>query len=117
MGDIFDQYCEENGITREDPLFLIADKIRTTFRLYKQKHGQLVSSVAPFPFSSLTPVQPAKHEQAVLKKDMLDEVRSKIVPEDVITRVSATFSCVLLSLTELPSISCVPWMAPQRCGE
>lgn len=50
MGDIFDQYCEENGITREDPLFLIADKIRTTFRLYKQKHGQLVSSVAPFPF-------------------------------------------------------------------
>lgn len=70
MGDIYEQFCNESGVGREDAHFLLPDKTRTTLMQYKQANG------APAPH----------HQRITLRKELLDEIRAKLVPEDVISR-------------------------------
>ncbi|EKM59507.1 uncharacterized protein PHACADRAFT_205724 [Phanerochaete carnosa HHB-10118-sp] len=70
MGDIYEQSCNETGLGREDALFLIPDKVRTTVMQYKQSNGG----------------QPPNHQRVTLRKELLDEIRAKLVPEDIISR-------------------------------
>ncbi|KAI0650812.1 atypical/PIKK/TRRAP protein kinase [Trametes meyenii] len=70
LGDIYDQYCEDHGMSREEPIMMISDKVKASVKEFKQRHGRL----------------PNKGEYHVLKKEFLDEVMSKAIPEDVITR-------------------------------
>ncbi|GJE84852.1 phosphatidylinositol kinase family protein [Phanerochaete sordida] len=71
MGDIYEQFCNEAGINREDAHFLIPDKMRATLLQYKQANGGQ---------------QAQAHYRVTLRKELLDETRSKLVPEDVISR-------------------------------
>ncbi|KZT05505.1 atypical/PIKK/TRRAP protein kinase [Laetiporus sulphureus 93-53] len=70
LGDIYDQHCDNVGITREDPTLVIGEKVRTALKEFRQTMGRKAE----------------KNEYLTLKKDLLDEVILKIVPEDVLTR-------------------------------
>ena len=43
FGDIYEQFCTENGLVREDPFYMIADKVKAAVAAYKQTHGSYVS--------------------------------------------------------------------------
>ncbi|TFY60353.1 hypothetical protein EVJ58_g5210 [Rhodofomes roseus] len=70
LGDIYDQHCEETGISREDPVLLANDKLKTAVREAFQATGRRVD----------------KTEYVTLKKDLVDEVAVKMIPPDVISR-------------------------------
>ena len=43
LADIYEQYCEETGIQREDPLFMMGEKVRAIMREFRKTNGRLVS--------------------------------------------------------------------------
>ncbi|KAH7909445.1 hypothetical protein BJ138DRAFT_1066999 [Hygrophoropsis aurantiaca] len=68
LGDIYDRHCEENGITREDPILVAGEKVKSVLSEFRQSTGRA----------------PTKAEYFTLRKDILDEVVAKLVPEDVL---------------------------------
>ncbi|KAI0921097.1 hypothetical protein AcW2_006184 [Taiwanofungus camphoratus] len=70
LGDIYDQHCKDIGITREDPCLVVGEKMKVAMREFKERTGR----------------KPDKNEFLTLKKDMLDEVMTKIVPQDILSR-------------------------------
>ncbi|KDQ64542.1 hypothetical protein JAAARDRAFT_28186 [Jaapia argillacea MUCL 33604] len=70
LGDIFDQSYEAPGVTREDPILAVGEKVKAVLRDFNQSMGRM----------------PSKSEYFTLKKEILDEVMTKIVPEDILTK-------------------------------
>jgi len=70
LGDVYDKHCEETGVTREDPILVAGEKVKKVLREFKQSFGRT----------------PTKAEYLTLKKEILDEVVLKIIPEDILTR-------------------------------
>jgi hypothetical protein len=44
LGDIYDRYCEDTDITREDPILMAGEKVKKVLREFKQSSGKTVSS-------------------------------------------------------------------------
>jgi transformation/transcription domain-associated protein len=44
LSDIFDQHCEEMGVTREEPMIAVGEKVKQAVREFKQVHGRGVRS-------------------------------------------------------------------------
>ncbi|KAI6164899.1 hypothetical protein EDD17DRAFT_1802323 [Pisolithus thermaeus] len=70
LGDIYDRHCEEHGITREDPILVSGEKVKRVLQDFKQSIGRT----------------PSKTEYFTLRKDIMDEVVAKLVPDDVLTK-------------------------------
>lgn len=70
LGDIYDRHCEEHGITREDPILVSGEKVKRVLLEFKQSMGRT----------------PSKTEYFTLRKDIMDEVVAKLVPDDVLTK-------------------------------
>ncbi|KAG9317678.1 hypothetical protein JVU11DRAFT_1890 [Chiua virens] len=70
LGDIYDRHCEEIGITREDPILVSGEKVKSVLFDFKQANQRA----------------PGKAEYFNLRKDVMDEVVAKLVPEDVLTK-------------------------------
>lgn len=43
MGDIYENFCNEAGIAREQPFYMVPDKFRQTMKAYKEANGVYVS--------------------------------------------------------------------------
>ncbi len=43
FGDIYEEYCEEVGIGREDPIFLVVEKVKQSMKEFKKMMGRPVS--------------------------------------------------------------------------
>ncbi|OBZ70424.1 Transcription-associated protein 1 [Grifola frondosa] len=69
LGDIYDQYCEEGGNAREDPMLVVGEKARESFV-----------------YQSEDVLQPTRAEYYTLRTDMMDEVLQTVSPEDILTR-------------------------------
>ncbi len=76
-------------MAREEPVLMIGEKVKATMREFRQKNARQASiPVSLGRTHELThSLQPNKGEFFVLKKDLLDDVMAKAVPEDVLTRV------------------------------
>ncbi|KAG6332834.1 hypothetical protein ID866_6255 [Astraeus odoratus] len=70
LGDIYDRHCEEHGITREDPILMSGEKLKRVLLDLKQSAGRVTS----------------KTEYFTLRKEIMDEVVTKLVPDDVLTK-------------------------------
>ncbi|KAI6047148.1 hypothetical protein EDC04DRAFT_2864285 [Pisolithus marmoratus] len=70
LGDIYDRHCEEHGITREDPILVSGEKVKRVLLEFRQSMGRT----------------PNKTEYFTLRKDIMDEVIAKLVPDDVLTK-------------------------------
>ncbi|TFK56003.1 FAT-domain-containing protein [Heliocybe sulcata] len=70
LGDIYDQHCEEAGTSREDPIFVVGEKVKTVLREFHHHEKKL----------------PNKSEYFTLRKDVLTEVMEKVVPDDILLR-------------------------------
>lgn len=70
LGDIYDRHCEEIGITREDPILVSGEKVKSILLDFKQVNQRT----------------PGKAEYFNFRKDIMDEVVAKLVPDDVLTK-------------------------------
>ncbi|KAF9224621.1 FAT-domain-containing protein [Gyrodon lividus] len=89
LGTIYERHCEENGIMYEDPILVSGEKMKSALLDFKQTNQRA----------------PGKAEYFALRKDIMDEVITKLVPDDVLAKVAATsFMTYVLCLTSrLPS--------------
>lgn len=101
LSDIYDQHCEDTGITREDPIIVAGEKMKQIVRDFRKSTGRSVSYPALEASSILLTfnTQIEKSEFISLKKDIFDEIIVKLVPDDIITRVSS----IIIQLVGLPS--------------
>ncbi|KAJ3929205.1 MAG: hypothetical protein NXY57DRAFT_440210 [Lentinula lateritia] len=67
--DIFKLHCESMGFQREDPILYSCEKVKKVMREVKQSGRQF-----------------NKTDYLALKKNVVDEVSSKMVPDDVLNR-------------------------------
>ncbi|KAI5124824.1 hypothetical protein M0805_005454 [Coniferiporia weirii] len=74
LQDVYDQHCEEIGVTREDPALKVA-----------RKHKDVIREI------NLTPTNRAEH--LGIRKAVLDEVCKKLVGEDVLSRYMTRTMC------------------------
>ena len=88
FGDIYDLHCEHRGLTREEPIVFVAEKIQNILRDYRQQFSkkQVGNTGLSSPYM-LNAFQPSKVEYITAKKDACDEVGLKMVPDDVLTNV------------------------------
>jgi transformation/transcription domain-associated protein len=98
FGDIYDRHCEESGISREDPILLAGEKVKQVLREFRQAHGVAVSQIREDGFIADIS-QATKTQYLTLKKEILDEVSVKLVPDDTITRVNNYLIPPCLSFT------------------
>ncbi|KAF8974524.1 hypothetical protein BDZ97DRAFT_2053099 [Flammula alnicola] len=70
FGDIYDLHCEAKGISREEPILFMGEKVRKVLRDYRQQFAKK---------------QPTKVEYVTLKKESCDEISAKMVPDDILT--------------------------------
>ncbi|KAI0092413.1 atypical/PIKK/TRRAP protein kinase [Irpex rosettiformis] len=70
LGDIYEQFCDESGIGREDAVFLMGEKMKAVSRGFKD-HKEFNQT---------------KPEFWNVKKEIIDEIRQKLIPENVLTR-------------------------------
>ncbi|THH01673.1 hypothetical protein EW026_g1062 [Hermanssonia centrifuga] len=70
FGDIYEEYCEEVGIGREDPIFLVVEKVKQSMKEFKKMMGR--------PFN--------RGDIINLKRDLFGEIQAKLVPENIMTR-------------------------------
>ncbi|KAI6035416.1 hypothetical protein F5J12DRAFT_25544 [Pisolithus orientalis] len=82
LGDIYDRHCEEHGITREDPILVSGEKVKRVLLDFKQSTGRV----------------PNKTEYFTLRKDIMDEVVAKLVPDDILTKY---MTCVMEGPSDL----------------
>ncbi|KAF8655244.1 hypothetical protein AX16_003148 [Volvariella volvacea WC 439] len=71
LNDIYERHCEERGQSREDPILQAGEKVKKVLREFRQA----------LPAKQLT-----KTEYITLKKDIYDEIATKIVPDTVISK-------------------------------
>ena len=45
LADIYEQFCDDVGIMREDPIFLMGEKGKMALREFRKLHGRMVSCV------------------------------------------------------------------------
>ncbi|KAL4241981.1 DNA Damage Response and Repair Kinase [Abortiporus biennis] len=69
FGDIYDNHCEEIGIMREDPIFSVGEKCKLVLRELRNA-GKLLT----------------KNDLFTIKKDAYDEIRLKLIPENIISK-------------------------------
>ncbi|KAF9075762.1 FAT domain-containing protein [Rhodocollybia butyracea] len=69
LSDIYELHCESMGIQREDPILYSGEKVKKVMRELKQAGRQF-----------------NKSDYITLKKNVIDEVSSKMIPEDVLTQ-------------------------------
>lgn len=69
LNDIYDLHCEEFGISKEEPILFCGEKVKTVLRGFRE-----------YPPRQLT-----KTEYITLKKDIFEEINSKMVPDTIIT--------------------------------
>ncbi|KAH9999859.1 FAT domain-containing protein [Russula vinacea] len=69
LGDIFDKFCEDTRMAREDPILIPGEKVKETLRKFREMHFRM----------------PNKIEYFSLKKDILDEIVAHMVPETILT--------------------------------
>ncbi|KZT74387.1 FAT-domain-containing protein [Daedalea quercina L-15889] len=112
LGDIYDQYCEESGIAREDPILLAVEKLKVTMR-----DAMLTTSK-----------KLDKTEYISLKKEIADEVSLKMIPPNVISRymtrtmagpgelwrMRKQFALQVASTSFVTHVLCIGNRAPQR---
>ncbi|TRM67802.1 FAT domain-containing protein [Schizophyllum amplum] len=72
LQDVYDLHCEEKGISREEALFFIGERVRKTLRDIKNTHNRQQPS-------------PTKVEYLMMKKDIMDELMTKLVPDTILT--------------------------------
>ncbi|KAI0053544.1 FAT-domain-containing protein [Auriscalpium vulgare] len=70
FGDIFEQFCEASGIAREDPVLIPGEKVKLVLREFKTTKGRM----------------PNKTEYFTLKKDILDDIMTHMVPDSVLSQ-------------------------------
>jgi len=46
LGDIYDRFCEETDVTREDPILVAGEKVKKVLHDYKQSLGKTVGFIA-----------------------------------------------------------------------
>ncbi|KAH9045426.1 hypothetical protein EDB85DRAFT_2130014 [Lactarius pseudohatsudake] len=69
LGDIFDKFCEDTRMAREDPILIPGEKVKETLRKFRETHYRM----------------PNKIEYFSLKRDILDEIVAHMVPETILT--------------------------------
>ncbi|KAG2013625.1 atypical/PIKK/TRRAP protein kinase [Coprinopsis cinerea AmutBmut pab1-1] len=69
FGDIYDLHCEEKGIAKEMPILYSGEKVKQVLRQWQMVPNKILS----------------KTEYITLKKDIFDEIASKMVPDTVIS--------------------------------
>ena len=42
FGDMYDQFCQETGLVREDPNFIVGEKVKATLIAFKAARGKWV---------------------------------------------------------------------------
>jgi len=43
LGDIFDKFCEDTRMAREDPILIPGEKVKETLRKFRETHFRMVS--------------------------------------------------------------------------
>ncbi|KIK68099.1 hypothetical protein GYMLUDRAFT_36928 [Collybiopsis luxurians FD-317 M1] len=69
LSDIYELHCESIGIQREDPILYSGEKVKGVMRGLKQSGRQF-----------------NKTDYITLKKNVIDEISSKMIPDDVLTK-------------------------------
>lgn len=77
FGDIFEKYCQESNVNRDDTVFVPGEKIKKTLRIYRQDHPNGNG-------------QPSKLDYFSMKKEVFDDIQTHLVPDSVISQVSQT---------------------------
>ncbi|KAK2466244.1 hypothetical protein APHAL10511_001886, partial [Amanita phalloides] len=70
MSDIYERFCAESGIAREEPLLYAGEKAKKVMAEFKQASDRAVT----------------KAEYIALKKEIYDEIAVKMVPDNVLSR-------------------------------
>ncbi|KAI0268276.1 hypothetical protein BC834DRAFT_968481 [Gloeopeniophorella convolvens] len=70
LGDIFDKFCEDTRMAREDPILIPGEKVKETLRKFREVHTRM----------------PNKTEYFALKKDILDDIVAHMVPETILVK-------------------------------
>lgn len=47
LGEICDQFCEESGVAREDPILIPGEKVKTILKEFTEEHKRMVSHSRP----------------------------------------------------------------------
>jgi hypothetical protein len=119
FGDIYDLHCEHRGLTREEPIIFVAEKIQNILREYRQQFSkkQVGNTHSLVSICSML-FQPSKVEYITAKKDACDEVALKMVPDDVLSNVrhNHMFHFVQVRLITHWSIWPVVWMVQMSSG-
>lgn len=71
LGDIYDRHCEETGITREDPILVSGEKVKSVLSDFKQVNQRAVC-IYRHPASSgfLIPPSPARQNISLFGKTL-----------------------------------------------
>lgn len=96
LQDIYDRHCDELGITREDPILMAGEKIRAVLRESQTIVRHYLCLTFFTTKSSFE--KPNKTEFINLKKTVIDELVTKMIPDDILTNVSTLF---LLHYTQI----------------
>lgn len=75
FGDMFEKYCEEAGISRDDPVFIPGEKMKQMLRLQRQDHSNMNGP-------------PTRQEYWTIKKEIFDDIQAHLIPDNVISQVS-----------------------------
>jgi transformation/transcription domain-associated protein len=99
FGDIYDYHCEDAGFAKEEPILYAGEKVKQVLRGFNNVPARQVcflASTVPLPCS--LSLQLTKTEYITLKKDIFDEVGVKLVPDSVISNVSAAQYASVINL-------------------
>ncbi|KAJ8698457.1 transcription-associated protein 1 [Pleurotus ostreatus] len=111
LGDIYDLHCQETGIAREEPVLVSGDKTKKVLREMR-----------------LANAKPSKTEYLTLKKEIIDEIQLKMVPDDILSRymtrimdspsdlwqMRKQFALHVASTSFMTYLLCIPGRTPSR---
>ena len=93
MNDIYERYCAESEISREEPILYAGDRSKKVMAEFKQASDrQVCRHLMPARWLITNQSQVTKAEYVALKKEIYDEIAVKLVPDDVLSRVSRTLT-------------------------
>ena len=102
LGDIYDKYCEDTGIEREDPSLLMAENHKAALLEAYRAGRQVCTATVGQSHKTHYGIQLEGHEAVALRKDTMDEVTSKMIPTNIISGVSTSRSSNGQLLTHPP---------------
>jgi transformation/transcription domain-associated protein len=78
LQDIYDDFCNANGMTREDALLTFNDRLKVLHdpAVPKVSHGRVWAD------------RQADPKYVVMRQEVVEEIQAKMVPENVLTNVS-----------------------------